>query len=171
MAANTPGTPAGGAASVQTASRTVPSPPASPAAGARWEGAFDRFSSGVTRWAGSSWGFITALSSLLVWVIAGPLAHFSTSWQLIVNTGTTIVTFLMVFLIQRAQNRDSVAIQLKLDELILAMGGASNLMVDIEKLPAKELEELGRRVKLVAERLQRSMDATSSHSIAEADTP
>ena len=90
---------------------------------------------------------------------------------MVVNTGTTIVTFLMVFLIQRAQSRDSIAIQLKLDELILAMGGASNLMVDIEKLPAAELEALSQRVQLVSQRLQTRKDANSSHSIAEADTP
>src|SRR5438045_3795365 len=89
--------------------------------GAAWTRAFDLFSSSVTRWAGSPWGFTTALGSLLAWAAAGPIAHFSTSWQLVVNTVTTIVTFLMVFLIQRAQNRDSSAIQLKLDELILAV--------------------------------------------------
>jgi low affinity Fe/Cu permease len=146
-------------------------PPAKPqGARAGVERAFDAFSTAATRWAGSTWGFSAAVASLLVWAATGPLAGFSDSWQLVINTGTTVVTFLMVFLIQRAQNRDSRAIQLKLDELILAMGGASNLLVDVERLPEKDLEELSRRFAAIEQRLEQSKDATSAHSVGEGET-
>src|SRR5262245_43517270 len=81
-------------------------------------------------WAGSSWAFLLALGTVIVWGISGPLFGFSDTWQLVINTGTTIVTFLMVFLIQRAQNKDSQAIHVKLDELIAAVHGASNQLID-----------------------------------------
>lgn len=91
---------------------------------------------------GSAWAFIIAVVILLIWGISGPIFHYSDTWQLIINTGTTIVTFLMVFLIQNTQNRDAKVIHLKLDELIRATKGARNLLVDLEDLSEGEIEEL-----------------------------
>jgi low affinity Fe/Cu permease len=96
-----------------------------------------------TAWAvGSAWAFIVAITVVIVWGATGTLFHFSDTWQLIINTGTTIVTFLMVFLIQNTQNRDGKAIQLKLDELIRALQGARNKLVDLEDLSDEELKKL-----------------------------
>jgi low affinity Fe/Cu permease len=91
---------------------------------------------------GSAWAFIGAILIIAVWGLTGPTFHFSDTWQLIINTGTTIVTFLMVFLIQNTQNRDAKAMHLKLDELIRAVQGARNRLVDLEKLSDDELKEL-----------------------------
>lgn len=91
---------------------------------------------------GTAWAFVVAVLIILVWAATGPTFHFSDTWQLIINTGTTIVTFLMVFLIQNTQNRDAKAVHLKLDELIRAIGGARNKMVDLEKLSDDELQTL-----------------------------
>jgi low affinity Fe/Cu permease len=91
---------------------------------------------------GSAWAFIVAILIIVLWAITGPAFHFSDTWQLIINTGTTIVTFLMVFLIQNTQNRDAKAVHLKLDELIRALKGARNKMVDLEKLSDDELKTL-----------------------------
>ena len=100
---------------------------------------FARKSSAVL---GTAWAFICALIIIAVWGLTGPVFHFSDTWQLIVNTGTTIVTFLMVFLIQNTQNRDAKAMHLKLDELIRAIKGARNRLVDLEKLSDEELKQL-----------------------------
>ncbi len=100
---------------------------------------FARRSSAVL---GSAWAFIIAILIIAVWAITGPAFHFSDTWQLIINTGTTIVTFLMVFLIQNTQNRDAKAVHLKLDELIRALKGARNNLVDLEKLSDDELKRL-----------------------------
>jgi low affinity Fe/Cu permease len=91
---------------------------------------------------GSPWAFLTALSVTIGWACLGPLFDFSDTWQLVINTGTTIVTFLMVFLIQHTQNRDAAAIHLKLDELIRAVQGARNRLVDLEELSEEEIEQL-----------------------------
>jgi low affinity Fe/Cu permease len=91
---------------------------------------------------GSAWAFIIAVAIIVVWGATGPMFHFSDTWQLIINTGTTIVTFLMVFLIQNTQNRDAKAVHLKLDELIRALKGARNRLVDLEKLSDDELAQL-----------------------------
>ena len=91
---------------------------------------------------GSAWAFSAAILIIIVWAATGPMFHFSDTWQLIINTGTTIVTFLMVFLIQNTQNRDAKAVHLKLDELIRALKGARNKMVDLEKLSDDELQTL-----------------------------
>ncbi len=99
----------------------------------------DRFSSGVARYTGSSWAFGVALSLVVIRALTGPLFDYSTSRQLIINTGTTIITFLMVFLIQKAQNKDSIAMQIKLNELIAANGNASNRLIDVEDLTEDEL--------------------------------
>ncbi len=103
---------------------------------------FGRFAASASVWLGSKWAFAVAGLIILIWAITGPLFHFSDTWQLVINTGTTIVTFLMVFLIQNTQNRDARAINLKLNELICAIDKAGNQMIDIENLSDLELDEL-----------------------------
>src|SRR5437660_11086956 len=103
---------------------------------------FRHFAQRISQLVGSSWAFILAVLIIVVWAVTGPVFHFSDTWQLVVNTGTTIVTFLIVFLIQNTQNRDAKAIHLKLDEIIRAIKRADNQMIDIEKLSDKELEVL-----------------------------
>ena len=102
---------------------------------------FNRFSASVTRITGGVYAFIIAIVIVLVWAITGPLFNFSDTWQLVINTGTTIVTFLMVFVIQHSQNKDTIALQLKLDELIAA-SRASNQLIDVEDLTDEELEKI-----------------------------
>ena len=103
---------------------------------------FSEFSRAISQWTGNSSAFLLAVAVVLVWVLTGPLFNYSDTWQLVINTGTTIVTFLMVFLIQNTQNRDTLAIQLKLSELVLAMKGAENKFAAIEDLTDEELEDL-----------------------------
>jgi len=104
--------------------------------------AFRKFAGDVSRWAGSPWAFTIAVVILAIWGITGPLFKFSDSWQLVINTGTTIVTFLMVFLIQNTQSRESKAINLKLDELLRAISTARNEMIDKENVSDEELEQV-----------------------------
>ena len=111
----------------------------------------DRVAAAVTHWAGSSWGFGMAAGTVLVWGITGPLFRWSDTWQLVINTGTTIVTFLMVFLVQRTQNRDGLAIQLKLNEIVAAVRGASNRLIDVEDLTEAELKLLHAHYQRLAE--------------------
>jgi len=103
---------------------------------------FRKISGFISRLAGLPWAFFVALALILVWLISGPFFDFSDTWQLVINTGTTIITFLMVFLIQNTQNRETKAINLKLDELILAVGEARNSMVDLENASDEELDNL-----------------------------
>jgi low affinity Fe/Cu permease len=103
---------------------------------------FRKFASSISHWAGSPWVFSIALLVIVGWFVSGPLFHFSDTWQLAINTGTTIVTFLMVFLIQNTQNREAKAINLKLDELIRAVKEARNNMVDLENATDEELDLL-----------------------------
>ena len=103
---------------------------------------FSEFSRAISLWTGNSSAFLLAVTVVLAWVVTGPLFDYSDTWQLVINTGTTIVTFLMVFLIQNTQNRDTLAIQLKLSELVLAMKGAENKFAAIEDLTDEELEDL-----------------------------
>jgi low affinity Fe/Cu permease len=105
---------------------------------------FGKFASRSSHFLGSRWSFVTAIGVVVVWALTGPLFHYSDTWQLVINTGTTIVTFLMVFLIQNTQNRDARAIHLKLNELIHAVDKAKNKMIDVENLSEVELEELTR---------------------------
>ena len=100
---------------------------------------FDRIANRIASWAGQTLTFILAVAVIVIWAVTGPLFHWSDTWQLVINTGTTIVTFLMVFLIQNAQNRDASAIQAKLDELIRAVGHARNAFIGIEHLSEAEL--------------------------------
>jgi low affinity Fe/Cu permease len=106
---------------------------------------FGQFAASASGWLGSKWAFAGAGLVILVWAVTGPLFHFSDTWQLVINTGTTIVTFLMVFLIQNTQNRDARAINLKLNELIRAIDKARDQMIDIENLSDLELDELHAR--------------------------
>jgi low affinity Fe/Cu permease len=103
---------------------------------------FTRFAKWVAKTAGHPSTFILAVAVILVWAATGPIFHFSDTWQLFINTGTTIITFLMVFLIQNTQNRDGTAVQLKLDEIIRALRGAHNAVLSLEEMSEKELEEL-----------------------------
>ncbi len=107
--------------------------------------AFGKFAAAASGWLGSKWAFLAAISIIVAWAVTGPVFHFSNTWQLIINTGTTIVTFLMVFLIQNTQNRDARAINLKLNELIRAIDAAGDQMMDIEKLSDEELDVLQAR--------------------------
>jgi low affinity Fe/Cu permease len=107
--------------------------------------AFGSFASTASSWLGSKWAFLVAILIIVVWGASGPLFHFSDTWQLVINTGTTIVTFLMVFLIQNTQNRDAKAINLKLNELIYATSTAGDQMLDIETLSEEELNTLQAR--------------------------
>jgi len=129
---------------------------------------FESFSKTITGLAGSTGAFGMALAIIVVWGLLGPLFHFSDTWQLVVNTGTTIITFLMVFLIQRSQNKDSLAIHLKLNEIVAAVQGASNRLVDVESLSEKELETLRRHYAELSQLASRAADITESHSIEEA---
>lgn len=104
--------------------------------------AFGIFARRTSNILGSAWAFVCAILIIIVWAATGPTFHYSDTWQLIINTGTTIVTFLMVFLIQNTQNRDAKAVHLKLDELIRALGPARNKLVDLEKLSDDELKTL-----------------------------
>jgi low affinity Fe/Cu permease len=115
-------------------------------------GGFERFARGAARAAGRPLTFCVAMGLIVVWALFGPAFHFSDTWQLVINTGTTIVTFLMVFLIQNTQNRDSEAMQLKLDELIRASGGCHNAVLDIEELSEEELDTIKRGYTLLAKK-------------------
>jgi len=118
---------------------------------------FRKFAAMVATASGSPWAFLLAFLVIVVWAITGPIFNFSDTWQLVINTGTTIVTFLMVFLIQNTQNRDAVAIQLKLDELLRAVEGARTSLVDLEDLSDEEIL----RLKKEFERLRRREVAMS----------
>lgn len=106
---------------------------------------FGRFSSAASGWLGSKWAFAGAILIIVGWAASGPLFHFSDTWQLVINTGTTIVTFLMVFLIQNTQNRDARAINLKLDEVIRSIEAAGDEMMNIESLSDEELDVIEKR--------------------------
>jgi len=135
--------------------------------GARLEG----FSAAVTRWTGTSTAFAFALLIVVVWAILGPVFRFSDTWQLVVNTGTTIITFLMVFLIQSTQNRDSEAIQVKLDELIRLSKGGHNALLDLEELEEAELDRIRQEYCRIAKearaRLRRGEDDTDVPEVVE----
>jgi low affinity Fe/Cu permease len=122
----------------------------------------------ATRFSGSTTAFTLSFGCIVIWLFTGPFFHFSDTWQLVINTGTTIITFLMVFLIQRMQNKDSKAIHLKLNELVAALKGPSNRLIDVEDLTEEELETLGTYYKALAQMAKKEKKLSVSHSIEEA---
>ena len=128
----------------------------------------ERFSLAATKATGTSTAFILAVAVIIVWGITGPLFHFSDTWQLVINTGTTIVTFLMVFLIQRTQNKDARAIHLKLNEIVAALQGASNRLIDVEDLTEEDIETLHRHYQTLVAMAKKDLKLTQTHSIEEA---
>jgi low affinity Fe/Cu permease len=125
---------------------------------------FGQFANRASHYLGSRWAFLVAICVVVVWGISGPLFHFSDTWQLVINTGTTIVTFLMVFLIQNTQNRDARAIHLKLNELIYAMATARDKMIDVEKLSDLELDELDKTYQKIRASAQRRHEEKSKET-------
>ena len=123
----------------------------------------------ATHWTGSGSAFALAAGVVVVWAALGPVFDYSNTWQLVINTGTTIVTFLMVFLIQRAQNKDSLAIQLKLNEIVAAIPGASNRLIDIEDMNEADLVRLHEFYWRLAAMAKQEVDLRKSHSIEEAE--
>jgi len=130
--------------------------------------AFERLSEQATRWAGSTAAFMAGVGIVTGWLLLGPVFQYSDTWQLVINTGTTIVTFLMVFLIQRSQNKDALVMHLKLNELVAAMRGASNRLIDVEALSEEELRTLERYYGELADLARRETDLARSHSVEEA---
>ncbi|MCU1266544.1 MAG: low affinity iron permease family protein [Acidobacteria bacterium] len=128
----------------------------------------ERFSRKATEATGTSSAFILALLVIIIWILTGPLFHFSDTWQLVINTGTTIITFLMVFLIQRSQNKDALAIHLKLNEIVAALDGASNRLIDVEDLTEDEIKTLHAYYKKLVEMARKDLKLTASHSVEEA---
>lgn len=129
---------------------------------------FDRFSNTVTHITGRPVAFLSAMFIVLIWAVTGPLFHFSDTWQLVINTGTTIITFLMVFVIQQSQNKDTIALHLKLNELIAANKEASNRLIDIEDLTEEELQALKKFYVKLSKLSEKENDLFSTHSLDEA---
>jgi low affinity Fe/Cu permease len=134
----------------------------------RHAGFFERLAQRITVWTGSAPALGLAASTVLVWLVSGPIFDYSDTWQLVINTGTTIVTFLMVFLIQRAQNKDSLAIQLKLNELVAAVEGASNRLINVEDMSENEIQLLHKHFCTLAKLAKEDAELTNSHSVEEA---
>ena len=132
------------------------------------KGNLERFASAVAKATGSSGAFLLALATVVIWAGTGPLFGYSENWQLVINTSTTIITFLMVFLIQKAQNKESMSVQLKLNELIAATKGASNRLVASENLSEDELQVLHDHYCAMAELTKKTTDLRRSHSVEEA---
>lgn len=131
-------------------------------------GFFERFAIVVTKATGSTLAFIIAFVLVLIWAITGPFFHYSEAWQMVINTGTTIITFLMVFLIQKAQNKDSLAIQLKLNELVAAHEFASNRLVNVENMSEEELRVIQKYYLKLSQLSKDEKNLQQSHSIDEA---
>jgi len=132
-------------------------------------GMLSRFAGWVSEKTGSSAAFALAAAVIVAWLITGPIFHFNNTWQLVINTATTIVTFLMVFLIQRTQNKSALAVQLKLNEIVAALDGASNRLVSVEDLSEEELNVLYTHYQRLAEMAKQDSRITQSHSIDEAE--
>jgi len=128
----------------------------------------EQISEAVTRWVGSTTAVLLAAAVIIVWAAVGPLFRYSDTWQLAINTGTTIVTFLMVFLIQRSQNKESLAIHLKLNEIVAALEGASNRLIEAEGFSEKDLATLRKHYHELATLARQTADVTESHSVEEA---
>ena len=135
---------------------------------------FTRLAKATSRWAGRPIAFMLAMGIVLVWLVLGPVFHFSDTWQLVINTGTTIITFLMVFLIQNTQFRDSEAMQVKLDELLRSTRGAHNALLDLEELEDEELDRVQRQYHQIArearERVRRGMKDTDVPAVGSNDS-
>lgn len=129
---------------------------------------FEKLSSHITRATGSPGAVLTACAVILIWAVTGPLFGFSDTWQLVINTGTTIITFIMVFIIQHSQNKDTIAMHIKLNELIAANSRASNRVVNIEDLTEDELQTLKKFYITLSELAQKEKDIFTSHSVDEA---
>ena len=131
--------------------------------------AWEQFARKATQWTGRREAFGIALAIVLLWLATGPIFHFSDTWQLVINTGTTVVTFLMVFLIQHAQNKDTRAMELKLNELVAAVEGASNRLIDVEELTEEELDVLHEHYRKLVVMAKKDASLRVSHSIEEAE--
>jgi low affinity Fe/Cu permease len=131
--------------------------------------ALERLARAVTEWTGSSLAFGVALGIVIVWGLTGPLFHFSDTWQLVINTGTTVVTFLMVFLIQRSQNKDARAVHLKLNEIVAALQGASNRLINVEDLTEEEIRVLHAHYQKLVAMAKHEANLRESHSVEEAE--
>jgi low affinity Fe/Cu permease len=125
----------------------------------------------ATLWTGSSWAFVIAFALTAAWLVSGPIFRYSDTWQLVMNTISSIVTFLMVFLLQRAQNKDALAMQIKLNEIIAALHGASNRLINVEDLSEEEVRQLHQRYRAVLERAKKDRDVTESLSIEQMGGP
>jgi low affinity Fe/Cu permease len=130
---------------------------------------FERAARAISQFTGTTTAFLIAALVVLIWAATGPLFHYSETWQLVINTGTTVVTFLMVFLIQRTQNKESLAVQLKLNEIVAALESASNRLVNVEDLSEEELSTLHRHYQALAEMSKTDVDVHQSHSVDEAE--
>jgi low affinity Fe/Cu permease len=130
---------------------------------------FEKFASKVTRVTGTTSAFVVAFILVILWAVTGPVFHYSENWQLVINTGTTIITFLMVFLIQKSQNKDSLAIQLKLNELVAAHEFASNRLVNVENMTEEELKVIQKYYARLSEFTKDEKSLQLSHSIDETD--
>lgn len=130
---------------------------------------FERFASQATKATGSSTAFLLAMSTVILWLISGPLFNYSDTWQLVINTSTTVVTFMMVFLIQKSQNKDSLAMQIKLNELLAVNQKASNRLLNIEDLSEAELRALHEFFGRLADKAKKDDSLSESHSIEEAE--
>jgi low affinity Fe/Cu permease len=137
--------------------------------GRRSPAVMERFAHRVTMWSGSSLAFCIAFGVIIAWAVTGPLFHYSDTWQLAINTSTTIVTFLMVFVIQRSQNKESLAVQLKLNELVAAVEGASARLINVEDLSEHEIQTLKKHYVRLVELAKDEHELTVSHSIEEAE--
>src|SRR6478672_7183034 len=131
---------------------------------------YSQFAKKAAHFSGRPRVFMLAVGVIVVWIVAGPVFHFSDTWQLVINTGTTVVTFLMVFLIQRTQNKDALAIHLKLNEIVAAMEGASNRLIDVEDLTEAEIALLHRHYQKLVAMAKHDAKITETHSIEEAET-
>jgi low affinity Fe/Cu permease len=129
---------------------------------------FEKFSAKVTKATGKPLAFILAVVVIIAWALTGPIFRYSDTWQLVINTGTTIITFLMVFVIQQSQNKDTMALQIKLNELIAA-SGASNRLIDVEDITEEELETLKKFYVKLSELAKKEADIHCTHSIDEAE--
>jgi low affinity Fe/Cu permease len=129
---------------------------------------FEKISNTITTYSGSSPVFLAAVGLILFWGFSGPVFHYSNTWLLIVNTGTSIITFLMVFLIQKSQNKESIAVQLKLNELIAANNSASNRLLNIQDLSEEQLNTLYEHYRTLVELTQKAKSNTQSHSVEDA---